>query len=67
MPAGPMVGRVGAQVSVGPDGVSVETRAADTSLRGMVLAWTSLLLGVIVLGWVAFVLLRRRRRTDVAA
>ena len=66
-PPGPMVGRVGAQVSVGADGVLVETRAADTSLRGLALAWTSLLLGGIVLGWVAFVLLRRRRRTEVAA
>jgi hypothetical protein len=68
-PAGPMVGRVGAQVSVGSDGLSVETRAADVSLPGMALAWSSLLLGAIALGWVAFILWRRRRRrrTEVAA
>jgi hypothetical protein len=62
------VGRVGAQVSVGSDGLSVETRAADVSLPGMALAWSSLLLGAIALGWVAFILWRRRRRrTEVAA
>jgi hypothetical protein len=53
-------------VSVGADGVSVETRAAESSLTGLAVAWSSLLLGGIVLGWVAFVLVRRRR-TDVAA
>jgi hypothetical protein len=64
--AGPMVGRVDAQVSVAADGVSVETRAAESSLPGLALAGSSLLLGAIALGWVAFVLVRRRR-TDVAA
>jgi hypothetical protein len=65
-PAGPMVGRVDAQVSVGADGISVETRAAGTSLPGSALAWSSMLLGAVALGWVAFVLVRRRR-TDVVA
>jgi hypothetical protein len=63
---GPMADRVGAQVSVGADGVSIETRAAETSIHSLALAWSSLLLGAIALGWFAFVLVRRRR-TDAAA
>jgi hypothetical protein len=65
-PAGPMVGRVDAQVSVGRDGVSVRTRAAEAALPGAAMAWSSLLLGAVALGGVAFVLVRRRR-TRVAA
>jgi hypothetical protein len=68
-PAGPVLDRVGAQVSVGDDGVAaVETRAAGTSIQALVLAWGSLLLGAIALGWVGFVMgMRRRRRKEAGA
>lgn len=66
-PAGPVLDRVEARVSVGDDGVAVQTQAAETSVRGLVLAWGSLLLGAIALGWAAFVVVMRRRRKKVVA
>jgi hypothetical protein len=66
-PEGPVLDRLGAQVSVGEDGVAVQTEAATSSLQGQVLAWGSLLLGATALGWWAFVVVLRRRREKVAA
>jgi hypothetical protein len=66
-PEGPVLDRLEAQVSVGGDGVAVQTEAATSSLQGQVLAWGSLLLGAIALGWWAFVVVLRRRREKVAA
>jgi hypothetical protein len=66
-PAGPVLDRVGAQISVGDDGVAaVETQAASTSIQALVLAWGSLLLGAIALGWAGFVMVMRRRRRKEA-
>jgi hypothetical protein len=61
-PDGPVLDRLEARVSVGDDGVVVQTEAAVSSAQGQVLAWSSLLLGLVALGWSAFVLLRRRRK-----
>jgi hypothetical protein len=66
-PEGPVLDRLEAQVSVGEDGVAVQTEAATSSLQGQVLAWGSLLLGAVALGWWAFVVVLRRRRKQVAA
>jgi hypothetical protein len=67
VPEGSVLDRFQAQVSVGDDGVVVQTEAAESSVRGPLLAWGSLLLGAVALGWSAFVVVLRRRRKKVAA
>jgi hypothetical protein len=66
-PEGPVLDRLEAQVSVGDDGVAVQTEAATSSIQAQVLAWGSLLLGAVALGWWAFVVVLRRRRKQVPA
>lgn len=66
-PAGPVLDRFDAQVSVGDGGVAVQTQAATGAVQGLVLAWASLLLGAVALGWTAFVLVKRRRRKEAGA
>jgi hypothetical protein len=63
---GPVLGRVGAEISVGNEGLAVETQAADTSGQALVLAWCSLLVGATALGWAGFVMVMRRRRRKEA-
>jgi hypothetical protein len=63
---GPVLGRVGAEISVGDEGLAVETQAADTSGQALVLAWCSLLVGATALGWAGFVMVMRRRRRKEA-
>jgi hypothetical protein len=59
---GPLLGRVGTKVSVGDEGLAVETQAADTSAQALVLVWGILLVGATALGWAGFVMMMRRRR-----
>jgi hypothetical protein len=66
-PEGPVLDRLEAQVSVGDDGVVLQTQAADNSVQGQILTWGSLLLGAVTLGWSAFAMVLRRRRMRVAA
>jgi hypothetical protein len=54
-------------VNVGGPGASVQTAAAETRPGDAVVAWGSLLLGVVTLGGVAFAMLMRRRRWERAA
>jgi hypothetical protein len=66
-PEGPVLDRLEAQVSVGDDGVVLQTQAADSSVQGQVLAWGSLLLGAVALGWSASAVVRRRRGLKATA
>jgi hypothetical protein len=63
---GAVLDRLEAEFSVGDDGVVVQTEAAESSLQGQLLAWASLLLGAVALGWFAFMLVLRRRRKQAA-
>ncbi|MGY1744891.1 hypothetical protein [Blastococcus sp. SYSU D00695] len=66
-PEGEVVGRSDASVTVGGEGVAVQTRAADTSLLGAALIWSGVFLAAVALFWSLFLLLRRRRRTEQPA
>jgi hypothetical protein len=62
-----VVDEVTTAVTVGGPGASVQTAAAETRPGDAVVAWGSLLLGVVTLGGVAFAMLMRRRRWERAA
>lgn len=66
-PGGPVLDRVDAEVSVGDGGVAVQTRSASQTVQSLVLAWASVLIGAVALGWTFFVLVLRRRRRKAEA
>jgi cobalamin biosynthesis Mg chelatase CobN len=70
--AGSPLGQVDASVSVGGDvsvrgdSVAVRTESATTSLTQLVVLWGSLLLGSVLVGWLLFLVWRRRRQGGAA-
>jgi hypothetical protein len=65
-----VVGDMKTAVTIGDTGAAgpaVQTAAGDTWVGGLVVAWGSVLLGAVALGWAAFALLVRRRRRKWAA
>jgi hypothetical protein len=64
--AGTPLGQVEAQVSLGKETVVVQTESSSTSLTQVIVLWASLLLGTVLVGWLLFLVWRRRRQGRVA-
>jgi hypothetical protein len=62
---GPILGEQTTPVRVGGDAVAVRTESSSRPAADVVLTWAALFLGLVVLGFLAFLWWRRRRQTSM--